>query len=83
MLEIAPGVYTAPDMSPAVRDRLWEVLADWWDEWPETSLVMTWEAPAEPGGQGVRCLGQPPRELVETESVILMRRSDADPSRSN
>lgn len=82
MLEIAPGVYTSPDMTGAVRDRVWKVLDNWWDEWPETSLVMTWVAPSEPGGQGVRTLGQPPRELVATESMVLMRRSDADPSSS-
>lgn len=82
MLEIAPGVYTAPDMTTAVRDRVWDTLADWWDEWPETSLVMTWDAPAEPGGQGVRCLGQPPRELVETESIVLMRQPGAKTDKS-
>lgn len=82
MLEIAPGVYTAPDMTSAVRDRIWSVLSDWWDEWPETSLVMTWAAPSEPGGQGVRILGEPPRELVPTESVVLMRRSGQDVSSS-
>lgn len=80
MLEIAPGVYTAPDMTGTVRDRVWRVLEGWWDEWPETSLVMTWSAPSEPGGQAVRFLGQPPRELVPTESVVLMRRSHQDNS---
>lgn len=78
MLEVAPGVYTAPEMTSAVRDRVWNVLTRWWDEWPETSLVMTWVAPSEPGGQGLRTLGQPPRELVPTESVVLVRRSDSD-----
>lgn len=82
MLEVAPGVYTSPDMTGAVRDRVWEVLESWWDEWPETSLVMTWVAPSEPGGQGLRTLGQPPHELVATESVVLMRRYDADHSSS-
>ena len=75
MLEVAPGVYTAPDMNSAVRDRIWRVLSGWWEEWPETSLVMTWEASDQPGGQGLRTLGQPPRELVGTESIVLMRRA--------
>ena len=30
MLEIAPGVYTQPDMSVSVRERVWTVLSDWW-----------------------------------------------------
>ena len=29
MLEIAPGVYTQPDMSVSVRERVWTVLSDW------------------------------------------------------
>lgn len=74
MLEIAPGIYTAPDMTAAVRDRVWNVLTEWWDEWPESSIVMTWRAPREAGGQCVQLLGEPPCELVPTESVVLMRR---------
>lgn len=80
MLEIVPGVYTAPEMTGAVRDRIWDVLASWWEEWPETSLIMTWEAPSEPGGQGLRTLGFPPRELVSTESIVLVHRSGIDES---
>ena len=30
MLEIAPGVYTQPDMSVSVRERVWTVLSGWW-----------------------------------------------------
>lgn len=82
MLEIAPGVYTAPDMMGTTRDRIWSVIESWWDEWPEASLVMTWEAPSEPGGQGLRSLGQPPKELVPTEGLVLVRRSDANTSSS-
>lgn len=82
MLEIAPGVYTAPEMTEASRNRIWNVLESWWDEWPETSLVMTWVAPSKPGGQGLRSLGQPPRDLITTESVVLVRRADADSSSS-
>ncbi|HPP12752.1 MAG TPA: type I-E CRISPR-associated endoribonuclease Cas2e, partial [bacterium] len=29
MLEIAPGVYTAPGMNPAARDQVWRVLEGW------------------------------------------------------
>ena len=30
MLEIAPGMYVAPDLSATVRGRLWTVLTSWW-----------------------------------------------------
>lgn len=81
MLEVAPGVYTAPDMTSAVRERLWNVLADWWEEWPETGIVMTWQASSHPGGQAIRSLGETPCELVATESVSLVRRASGSLSR--
>ena len=30
MLEIAPGVYVAPDLSAGVRQRVWDVVESWW-----------------------------------------------------
>ena len=45
MLEIAPGVYTQPDMSASVRKRAWSVLSDWWAYYGRGSVVMTWAAP--------------------------------------
>ena len=32
MLEIAPGVYTAPMMTSGIRDRIWDVLSRWYYE---------------------------------------------------
>ena len=29
MLEVAPGVYVAPDLSAGVRRRVWDVLSGW------------------------------------------------------
>ena len=29
MLEIAPGVYTSPEMTSGIRDRIWDVLMRW------------------------------------------------------
>ena len=31
MLEVAPGVYVAPDLSAGVRTRVWDVLSAWWE----------------------------------------------------
>ena len=42
MLEIAPGVYVAPDLSAAVRTRLWYVLSSWWDTFGTGSVTMVW-----------------------------------------
>jgi CRISPR-associated protein Cas2 len=76
MLEIASGVYTAPTMSAAVRDRVWAVLEKWRVGSRDDGAVMTWADAAAPGGQRVRVLGEPPLELVETPSVVLCRRED-------
>ncbi len=74
-LEIAAGVYTAPNMTPAVRDRVWAVLAKWSVGNRGDSAVMTWPDRSSPGGQVVRILGETPIELVEADGVILARRS--------
>ena len=42
MLEIAPGVYVAPDLSPGVRTRVWGVLSAWWEALGTGSLVLVW-----------------------------------------
>lgn len=85
MLEIAPGVYTAPRMSPAVRDRVWSVLTEWFAELGGGGIVMTWREPSQPGGQGLAFLGTPPRELHDADGLFLARRplppdNPADPS---
>ena len=46
MLELAPGVYTQPDMSARVRERVWKVLRVWWSYYAQGSVVMTWAAPS-------------------------------------
>lgn len=74
MLEIAPGVYSSPKLSAAVRERVWAVCQDWFVEIHgelEASLVLTWQDSREPGGQGVLSLGIPAREFVDHEGFLL------------
>lgn len=78
MLEIGPGIYSAPRISPAVRNRIWLVLEDWFDEHQETSVVMVWYDSQKPGGQSVRTLGAPPVELEEVDGLVLARRPDLE-----
>jgi CRISPR-associated protein Cas2 len=75
MLEVSPGVYCAPRISPAVRDRVWAVLSDWFVNEQEASVVMVWQEREMPGGQAVRTLGSPPIDLVEVDGLILARRA--------
>jgi CRISPR-associated protein Cas2 len=74
MLELAPGVYSAPRLSPAVRERIWRVLEDWFSAETEASVVMVFADNQMPGGQNVRVLGLPPVELVELDGLIITRR---------
>lgn len=73
MLEVAPGVYTAPDLSAGVRDRIWNVLSDWHRELGG-AIVLTWRDRKESGGQGLRILGDPPKTLVDQDGLLLVKR---------
>jgi CRISPR-associated protein Cas2 len=74
MLELAPGVYTAPRMSAAVRERVWEVLVDWHRFAPLCGVVMTWPDATHPAGQVVATLGFPKRMLVNLDGIHLSHR---------
>lgn len=74
MCEIAPGVYTAPRLSPAVRERVWAVLEGWWVTKPAGAILMTWPDRQVPGGQSLRVLGIPRQDLCDHHGVLLARR---------
>ncbi len=74
MLEIAAGVYTSPNMTAAVRDRVWAVLEKWRVGLRDDGAVMTWPDAAAPGGQQISVLGEAPVDLAETPGIVLARR---------
>lgn len=71
MLELAPSVYSAPRITPAVRDRIWCVLSDWFSNEKEASIVMLWADTSMPGGQAVATLGLPPIRLLEIDGMLI------------
>ncbi len=73
MLEIAPGVYTSPVMNAGIRERVWEVMEEWFTALGGGSIVMTWPDRNEPSGQGVRTLGLPAKEVVELDGLFTVR----------
>jgi CRISPR-associated protein Cas2 len=75
MLELAPGVYSAPRISPAVRERIWRVLADWFLNERDASVVMLWADTGVPGGQSVLTLGCPPINITEIDGLLAARRN--------
>lgn len=74
MLEFAPGVYSAPRITPAVRDRIWRVLDDWFSNEKDASIVMLWADSTMPGGQSAKTLGLPPIQLVEIDGMLATLR---------
>lgn len=74
MLELAPGVYAQPRMSSGVRDRVWAVVAEWHARLRRGSVVMCWAQPGAAGGLGLATLGEPPKEVVSHDAVLLVRR---------
>ena len=73
MLEIAPGVYTSPNMTSGIRERIWGVLRRWYYELGQGAIVMTWRDPSGIGDQQVRTLGEAPKEIVDADGVYIVK----------
>ncbi|MGE4558493.1 MAG: type I-E CRISPR-associated endoribonuclease Cas2e [Desulfovibrionaceae bacterium] len=73
MLEVSPCVYMSPRLSQAVRERVWGVAEQWLPVKDDASAVMVWQDGSLPAGYGVSSLGEPVRELVEAEGLVLSR----------
>lgn len=71
MLELAPGVYSAPRLSSAVRERIWKVLKDWFTTERDASIILIWFNPNQPGGQSARVLGLPPVEFIDLDGLVV------------
>lgn len=75
MLEIAPGMYVAPDLSAGVRERTWTVLEAWFGALGRGSIVMVWRDKSYPGHLGMKFLGDPPKEIMDADGVLLVKRA--------
>ena len=75
LLELSPGVYAHPRMSAGVRSRMWDVLNVWYQQLRRGSIVMTWSDSAANGGLGLKSLGEPPKQVVSHNAMLLVRRS--------
>lgn len=74
MLEVGPGVYVAPNLSASVRTRVWDVLSDWWATLGSGSIVLVWGDANAAGGLRIATLGEPPKEIVDADGILLVRR---------
>ena len=75
MLEIAPGVYVAPDLSTGVRQRVWDVVESWWWSLGRGTIVMVWRDVTASGHLRIETLGEPPKEIVDADGVLLLKRN--------
>lgn len=74
MLEIAPGVYVAPDMTAGVRTRVWGVISEWWDSLRQGSVTLVWRDTTATGHLRIETLGEPPKDIVDGDGVLLVKR---------
>ena len=76
MLEVAPGVYTAPRMTKAVRQRVQRVILDWVEHFPiDSGMLLAWPDANEPCGQGLWIVGDPKTTLVDHDGVVLAQKA--------
>lgn len=78
MLELGPGVYSAPRLSKAVRERMWKVLNDWFMVEQDASIVLIWADTNQPGGQSVRVLGLPPVKFVDLGGLLVTHKASRE-----
>ena len=75
MLEVTADVYIEPDMSPSVRNRIWNVLSDWWMTLGNGSIVLVWRDKSAVSSLRIEILGDSPKEIVDADGVLRVKRS--------
>ncbi|MFC4624634.1 type I-E CRISPR-associated endoribonuclease Cas2e [Daeguia caeni] len=78
MLELSPGVYAHPRISIRVREQIWSVLRDWHSQLRSGSIIMTWADSRANGGLGLLHLGEPVKDIVVHDAMLLVRRALPD-----
>ncbi|RVT87393.1 type I-E CRISPR-associated endoribonuclease Cas2 [Rhodobacteraceae bacterium CCMM004] len=74
MLEVASGAYVAPNLSAGVRRRVWAVLSDWYENLGRGAIVMVWRDTSATGDLGMEILGEPLKEIVDADGILLVKR---------
>ncbi|AOG02881.1 type I-E CRISPR-associated endoribonuclease Cas2e [Bosea sp. RAC05] len=74
MPEVSPGVFTSPALPKGVRDRVWNVLSDWWSQVPGGSILMISKDDSSPGRLRILSLGTPVRDVVDLDGVLVGKR---------
>lgn len=72
MLELAAGVYVGASMSPAVRDKVWAVVAQWIGS--EASAIILWQDKTAIGLISSQVVGEPPIAISDIDGLLVSRR---------
>lgn len=73
MLEVSPCTYVSPRMSKGVRERVWQVMTDWYMAESCGNIVMIWRERESTGGVGLVHLGTPAKTLIEIDGMWIAR----------
>ena len=75
MLEVSSGVYVAPNLSDAVRRRIWDILVMWRATLGNGSIVMVWRDNNAVGRLRIQNIGEPPKEIIDADGILLVKRN--------
>jgi CRISPR-associated protein Cas2 len=74
MLEIAPGVFISPHLSARVREQVWSVISDWFQQLGGSTILMAWKDASKPAGIAILSAGIPVREFWQVNGLYLTQR---------
>ena len=63
-----------PAHGRAVRTRMWHVLQNWWATLQKGAVVIVWRDVRAVGKLRLKTLGEPPKEIVDADGVLLVKR---------
>lgn len=74
MLEVDAGVYISAMLSRDVRERVWDVLSEWFETLSRGSIIMIWRDRESSSSIGMLTLGDTRRNIIEADDFLLTRR---------
>lgn len=70
-IELKPGVFVA-SINARVRDRIWKKISEEW----KSDAIMLYSSNTEQG-YGIRSHGDPSREIIDFDGLLLMSKPDS------
>lgn len=84
MMNVHPGVYVSMDLDAGSRDRIWDILSQWWEADPRGMALMMHRDKAMPMELALRSLGTPKRTITGCDGhYALVRKAPADAAGDN